>query len=100
MTSMRQSAMPIGMGILCDGCKRVHFISPSRKSGHVLYDRARKEFRLTCLPSCGRVTFFNSGMLKPYSVSAEALGRGCADVAECRQMAEIEQQPASASQKS
>jgi hypothetical protein len=79
------------MGILCDGCKTVHFISPSRKSGHALYDRARKEFRLTCVPSCGRVTFFHGGMLKPYKVSAEALERGYADVAECRPMAETEQ---------
>jgi hypothetical protein len=82
--------MPICMGILCEGCKRVHFISPSSKSGHVLYDRIRKEFRLTCLPPCGQVTCFGGGMLKPYSASAEALNRGYADVAECRLMAEIE----------
>jgi len=84
--------MRVSVGILCEGCKRVHFISPSRKSGHVLYDRVRREFRLTCHPPCGQVTSFQRGMLKPYSVSAGALERGYADVAECRPMAEIERQ--------
>jgi hypothetical protein len=77
------------MGILCEGCKRVHFIS-SRKSGQVIYDRTRKEFRLTCLPPCGRLTCFQSGMLRPYLVSTAALERGYADIAECRSMAEMD----------
>ncbi len=83
--------MPICMGILCEECRRVHFISPSRKSGYVLYDRGRRKFRLTCLSPCGRVTYFHGGMLKPYLVSAGGLERGYADVAEYRPMAEIEQ---------
>jgi len=59
----------------------VYFISRSGKSSHILYDRMRKEFRLTCVPPCGQVACFHRGMLKPYSVSAGTLERGYADIA-------------------
>jgi hypothetical protein len=78
------------MGILCERCRTVHFISFPGKSSHILYDRMHKEFRLTCVAPCCQVTSFREGMLKPYSASAEALERGYADVAECRPMAEID----------
>lgn len=81
--------MPVGIGILCERCRTVHFISLPGKSAHIHYDRTRKEFSLVCLPSCGQVTCFHRGMLKPYSVSAGTLERGYADIAECRPMAEI-----------
>jgi hypothetical protein len=68
----------------------VYFISRSGKSSHILYDRMRKEFRLTCVPPCGQVASFHRGMLKPYSVSAGTLEHGYADIAECRPMAEIQ----------
>src|SRR5713101_2296295 len=81
--------MPVHMGILCERCRTVYFISRSRKSSHVLYDRMRKEFRLTCLPPCGQVTCFHRGMLKPYSVAAAVLERGYANADECRSMSEF-----------
>src|SRR5450759_2064296 len=82
--------MPVCMGILCERCRRVHFISPSRKSAHVHYDRMRGDFKLACIPPCHAVTSFHRTMLRPYSASAEAIERGYADIAECRPMTEID----------
>jgi len=81
--------MPVGMGILCERCSRVHFISLSRKSSHILYDRIRREFSLTCVPPCREVIYFQKRMLRPYSVSADVLDRGYADFGEYRPIADI-----------
>jgi hypothetical protein len=75
--------MPISMGILCERCRTVYFISRSGKSANIHYDRIRGEFRLSCIPPCPAVSYFHRTMLRPYSVAAEGLLRGHADVAEC-----------------
>jgi hypothetical protein len=50
--------MPISMGILCERCRKVYFISPSRKSARVNYDRTRREFKVVCDPPCNSTNFF------------------------------------------
>jgi hypothetical protein len=79
--------MPVCMGILCERCRTVYFISQSgtstHKSTHIYFDRLRKDFRMACDPPCNTVTYFHKAMLKPYSVSAYVLKRGYANIIEC-----------------
>jgi hypothetical protein len=70
------------MGILCERCRTVHFISHFRKSPNIHYDRLRQDFRLSCIPPCEAISYFHR-LLRPYSVSAEAIERGHANIAEC-----------------
>ena len=81
--------MPVGIGILCERCRTVHFVSRSRKSAHLVYDRARGDIKLTCVPPCTAVACFHKAELRPYSVSAEALERGYAKIGDCRLIGEI-----------
>jgi len=81
--------MPVCMGILCERCRTVYFISRSLKSAHIHYDRTRGDFKLSCIPPCQAVAFFHRTMLRPYSVSAEAIDRGYGDIRECQPIAEI-----------
>ncbi len=76
--------MPVSMGILCERCRTVYFISRPGKSPHIRYDRSRGDFKLICVPPCKAVSYFHKTMLRPYSASAEAIERGYADVTECR----------------
>jgi hypothetical protein len=80
--------MPVSMGILCERCRTVYFISRSGKSAHIHYDRARGEFKLACDPPCKSVSYFHRTMLRPYSASAEVLERGHADISECQPIGE------------
>ena len=80
--------MPVSMGILCERCRTVYFISRLRKSARIHYDHARGDFKLTCAPPCKAVSYFHRTLLKPYSASAEAIERGYADIAECRPIVE------------
>jgi hypothetical protein len=75
--------MPICMGILCEKCERVHLISAPSRPAHILFNRTRGDFKLNCIPPCGAVSFFRKDTLTPYSVSAEALEKGYADIGEC-----------------
>lgn len=77
--------MPVALGILCERCRTVYFISPCNNK-RIRYDRVRGDFKLTCDPPCKAANYFHKTMLKPYSVSKEALERGCTDVRECRAM--------------
>jgi hypothetical protein len=80
--------MPVCMGILCERCRTVYFISRSGKFARIHYERARGEFKLACDPPCKAVSYFHRTMLRPYSVSAETLESGCADIAECQPIGE------------
>jgi hypothetical protein len=80
--------MPVSMGILCERCRTVYFISRSGKSAHIHYERARGEFKLACDPPCKSVSYFHRTMLRPYSASAEVLERGHADISECQPIGE------------
>jgi hypothetical protein len=67
----------------------VYFISRSGKSAHIHYDRVRGDFKLTCDPPCNAVSYFHRTLLRAYSVSAEAIELGYADVGECYPISEI-----------
>lgn len=75
--------MPVTMGILCNRCRTVHFISPSNNS-RIRFDRVRGDFKLTCDPPCKAAVFFDGSVLRPYSVPADALHRGYSAVTECK----------------
>jgi hypothetical protein len=81
--------MPVSMGILCERCRTVYFIRPSGKSHHIHYERKREEFRFECDPPCRAVTYFHRTMLRPYSVAADVLERGYADIDECQLVSDM-----------
>ena len=78
--------MPISMGVLCEKCRTVYFISSSGTSTHLTYNRARGEFKVICDSPCGAITFFQKGMLKAYAISVERLKRGHASIRECQEL--------------
>jgi hypothetical protein len=80
--------MPICMGVLCERCRTVYFISSSGTSTHITYNRARGEFKLACDPPCNAITFFQKGMLKAYAVTAETLEHGSVSIRQCQQLGE------------
>lgn len=81
--------MPICMGVLCDRCRTVYFIPRSGKSARIHFDHIRGEFKLMCDPPCNRVTLFHRPMFRPYSVSAEMLEQGYANIGECHPVSEV-----------
>jgi hypothetical protein len=76
--------MPISMGVLCERCRTVYFISSSKTSAQVTYNRARGEFKVACGPPCNAVTNFQKDMLKAYAATVETLKRGYVDIRECQ----------------
>ena len=76
--------MAVRYGIICDRCKKLHFIAGESKSGRVRYDRDRGEFKATCVLPCVNIISFQRRMLSPYIVPEEAVQRGYADLDECR----------------
>jgi len=79
--------MPVRYGIVCDRCRKLHFISDERKVHHIRYDRKRGEFTARCIPPCPNTIYFQRRMLMPYVVPDEAVQRGYADVDDCRPVA-------------
>jgi hypothetical protein len=79
--------MPVRYGIVCERCKKLHFVSGNGKSSRVCYDRMRGEFKAICIPPCDNTIYFQSGMLMPYMIPDEALQCGYADVDDCRPVA-------------
>src|SRR6266542_517384 len=89
-TSRRDNlVMPVSIGILCERCRTVYFISRLGKSAHIHYDSKRGDFKLTCVLPCHAVMYFHKTMLRPYTASAEAIELGYADIAECRPIVEM-----------
>ena len=80
--------MPICMGVLCERCRTVYFISSSGTSVHITYNRVRGEFKVVCGPPCNAITFFQKGMLKAYAVTNETLELGSVSIRQCQQLSE------------
>ena len=76
--------MPIYMGVLCERCRTVYFISSLGTSAHVAYNRARGEFRLFCDPPCGAVTYFQKDALRAYAIAVSEFERGSVSIRECQ----------------
>jgi hypothetical protein len=53
------------MGLICEKCKKLHLISSRDKLRRIRYDNRRGEFKLA--GPCSEITYFQKGMLKPYS---------------------------------
>ena len=71
------------MGLICEKCKKLHLISSQDKLRRIRYDNRRGEFKLAC--PCSEITYFQKGMLKPYSVGNNVLDLGYADWGEYRE---------------
>lgn len=78
--------MPICIGVLCERCGTVYFVSSLGTSTHIAYNRARGEFKVVCDPPCNAITFLQKGMLKAYAVTAETLERGSVSIRRCQQL--------------
>ena len=70
--------MPIHIGVMCDRCRKVHFIGTSSailpgKSGTGMY-------RISCPAPCSEVREFGKDAMRPYRVSEEVFQRGYAEV--------------------
>lgn len=76
--------MPVCMGVLCERCRTVYFVSSSGTSPYIGYNRARGEFKVVCDPPCNAITFFQKGMLKAYAVTAERLEAGSVSIRQCQ----------------
>jgi hypothetical protein len=66
--------MPIHMGIMCDACRKVHFIATS--PGIQLSRTTEGIYRLTCKPPCPEVREFRKEGMRPYRVSDTAFKTG------------------------
>lgn len=80
---MQQLGVSIHVGIVCEKCRKLYLLSHCDKLHRIVYDTRRAEFRLTCL--CTKVTYFQKGMLRPYSVGDYVLDLGYADLGEYRE---------------
>jgi hypothetical protein len=72
--------MPIHMGIVCEACRKVHFIGTS--PGIRLSQRLEGMYRLTCKPPCPEIREFRKEGMHPYRVSDEVFKRGYAEEGE------------------
>ena len=75
--------MLVRYGIVCNRCRKLHFVSSDRKSSRIRYDRKRSEFMATCVPPCSNTIYFQRGMLMPYLVPDQAIQQGYAPVDDC-----------------
>jgi hypothetical protein len=72
--------MPIHMGIMCEGCRKIHFVATSsaiqfRPSGGGVY-------RLNCPPPCAQWKEFRKEGMRPYRIADDAFRRGYASKGE------------------
>jgi hypothetical protein len=73
--------MPIHMGIMCEACRKVHFVAAA--SGGIRLSRTIEGmYRLKCTPPCPEVKEFRKEALHPYRVSDEVFQRGYANEGE------------------
>jgi hypothetical protein len=72
--------MPIHMGIMCEACRRVHFIATS--PGIQLSRTTEGIYKLVCKPPCPEVREFRKEGMCPYRVPDDVFRRGYADEGE------------------
>jgi len=71
--------MPIHMGIICDKCRKVHFIGTS--SG-IQLSRTAGMYLLTCRFPCPEKREFRKESMRPYRVADDVFRRGYAEESE------------------
>ena len=72
--------MPVHMGIMCERCRKVHFIATS--PGIKLSERVEGMYRLTCKPPCPELREFRRDAMHPYRVTDEVFKAGYAELGE------------------
>ena len=70
--------MPIHMGIMCDACRKVHFIATSPG----ISSATGGMYRLTCRFPCREVRDFRKEAMCPYRVPEDVFQRGYAEEGE------------------
>jgi len=68
--------MPVHMGIVCDSCRKVHFIATSRdiKPSTLVAEM----YLLQCTPPCPQVQEFRKENMRPFYVAEDAFQSGYA----------------------
>jgi len=82
--------MPVHMGIMCERCRKVHFVATSR--GIKPSEFSAGMYRLKCPPPCPEIKEFRKDSMRPYRVSEEVFRSGYAKEGEY-QLVEIPKQP-------
>jgi hypothetical protein len=72
--------MPVHMGVICDRCRKVHFIATS--PGIEFGPPGAATYRLCCKPPCEEARVFRKDEMRPYHVSDEAFRKGYAEEGE------------------
>jgi hypothetical protein len=72
--------MPVHMGIMCERCRKVHFIATA--PGIKLSDRVEGMYWVTCKPPCPEIREFRKESMHPYRVSQEMFKTGYAEEGE------------------
>lgn len=72
--------MPVHMGIMCERCRKVHFIATS--PGIKLSERVEGMYRLACKPPCPELREFRRDAMHPYRVTDEVFKAGYAELGE------------------
>ena len=89
--------MPVHMGIICERCRKVHFIATSRSIKPCEF--AAGMYRLTCTPPCYEFREFRKDGMRPYRVLEDVFRRGCAEEGEY-DLVEVARQPPKAGEDS
>jgi hypothetical protein len=69
--------MPIHMGIMCEQCRKVHFIATS--SGIQFSRSGGGIYQLKCPPPCATTRQFHEYLMLPYRVADHVFRRGYAE---------------------
>lgn len=68
--------MPIHVGIMCERCRKVHFVATS--SAVQASRRGAGLYQLNCLPPCGEMKEFRKEGMRPYRITEHVFRRGYA----------------------
>ena len=68
--------MPIHVGIICERCRKVHFIATSKRIEVAERDGS---YRLACMFPCGAMRHFRKEQMLPYAASDDVFSRGYAE---------------------
>jgi hypothetical protein len=82
--------MPVHMGIMCERCRKVHFIATSRSIKPIVSMAGM--YRLKCTPPCPEVRDFRKDNMRPYRVSEDVFRSGYAKEGEY-ELVEVAKQP-------
>jgi len=83
-----ESPLPIHMGIVCEQCRKVHFIAPS--SGIQFSRSGGRIYQLKCPPPCATTREFQEYLMLPYRVADEVFRTGYAEEDEYELVRSIE----------